>query len=301
MNIFAPNYYNNFKCIADKCKHNCCIGWEIDIDNKTEEYYRSISGEFGKRLELSISCSDDCTHFILAHNDRCPFLNENNLCDIITTLGEDSLCDICTDHPRFRNFFSNHTEIGLGICCEAAGEIILSMQEKMKILPLSPCDVSVTDEESVFISLRNNIFDIIQDRTFSLSERIENLMFYINSDINIADMTKWLSIYVDLERLDPQWDSTLSRLAMKSYVSEKWDTAFEQLLCYFLYRHLPDGIYDGMLSERINFCILSLSVIRHICGTYAELNLSDIIEVSRQYSSEIEYSEENIEKILNVL
>ena len=38
---------------------------------------------------------------------------------------------------------------------------VSSMQEKMKILPLSPCDVSVTDEESVFISLRNNIFDII--------------------------------------------------------------------------------------------------------------------------------------------
>ena len=64
MNIFAPNYYNNFKCIADKCNHNCCIGWEIDIDNKTAEYYRSISGEFGKRLEASVSCSDDCTHFI---------------------------------------------------------------------------------------------------------------------------------------------------------------------------------------------------------------------------------------------
>ena len=34
-----PNYYKKFKCIADKCKHNCCIGWEIDIDNDTLEFY----------------------------------------------------------------------------------------------------------------------------------------------------------------------------------------------------------------------------------------------------------------------
>ena len=34
MDIFAPSYYKKFKCIADKCHHNCCIGWEIDIDDE---------------------------------------------------------------------------------------------------------------------------------------------------------------------------------------------------------------------------------------------------------------------------
>ena len=32
MKIIAPNYYPAFRCIADKCRHSCCIGWEIDID-----------------------------------------------------------------------------------------------------------------------------------------------------------------------------------------------------------------------------------------------------------------------------
>ena len=34
MKLFAPEYYKQFKCIADKCTHSCCIGWEIDIDEE---------------------------------------------------------------------------------------------------------------------------------------------------------------------------------------------------------------------------------------------------------------------------
>ena len=35
MKIFAPDYYRDFKCSAGNCKHSCCIGWEIDIDEDT--------------------------------------------------------------------------------------------------------------------------------------------------------------------------------------------------------------------------------------------------------------------------
>ena len=40
MKLFAPKYYGSFKCIADKCEHSCCIGWEIDIDDTTLKKYR---------------------------------------------------------------------------------------------------------------------------------------------------------------------------------------------------------------------------------------------------------------------
>ena len=35
MVTITPNYYMNFKCIADKCRHTCCAGWEIEIDDET--------------------------------------------------------------------------------------------------------------------------------------------------------------------------------------------------------------------------------------------------------------------------
>ena len=43
--LFAPEYYNEFKCIADRCTHSCCIGWEIDVDGDTVEKYESLPAE----------------------------------------------------------------------------------------------------------------------------------------------------------------------------------------------------------------------------------------------------------------
>ena len=59
MKIFAPDYYNKFKCIANRCKHSCCIGWEIDIDDETFEYYEDIDSDFGNRLRENIAKQDD--------------------------------------------------------------------------------------------------------------------------------------------------------------------------------------------------------------------------------------------------
>ena len=128
MNIFYPFYYKEFQCIGGVCKHNCCIGWEIDIDSDTYQKYQGISGNLGNRLKEHISI-EDTPHFILQNGERCPFLNDKNLCDIILEKGEDFLCQICSDHPRFRNFFTNCTEVGLGLCCEEAARLILSQEE----------------------------------------------------------------------------------------------------------------------------------------------------------------------------
>ena len=83
-----PDYCRKFRCIADKCGDNCCIGWEIDIDEKTAEYYEKVGGEFGEKLRKNISGNS----FVLGENERCPFLNDCNLCEIFINLGEDKLC-----------------------------------------------------------------------------------------------------------------------------------------------------------------------------------------------------------------
>ena len=54
MHIY-PDYYKKFKCIADKCKHNCCIGWEIDIDNNTYDFYKKLTGDFAKKIIENIT------------------------------------------------------------------------------------------------------------------------------------------------------------------------------------------------------------------------------------------------------
>lgn len=300
MKLIAPSYYNNFSCIADKCKHSCCIGWEIDIDDQTMEYYKSLSGDFGKRLRDNIEITEDIPHFKLLKDERCPFLNNNNLCDIILELGENNLCQICSDHPRFRNFFNDRTEVGLGLCCEEAARIILTYKEKVKLVEINAKEENkdLSDEEIAFFKLRNDIFTLLQNRTKTIDQRISDIIK--SYDIYIPEKTysNWSDIYLSLERLDDIWTNKL--LALKelcSYKEQPDELAYEQLLVYFIYRHLADGLYDGRIKQRIAFAILSLKIIREIscvCG-------DDITQIARLYSSEIEYSDENIDTLLNIL
>ena len=112
MKLRTPTYFNEFHCIADKCKDCCCIGWEIDIDKKSADFYKNVSGEFGEKLRKSIDFGSP-SHFALNDKNRCPLLNNKNLCEVYIQLGEDKMCDICTEHPRYYEWFNNLKEGGI--------------------------------------------------------------------------------------------------------------------------------------------------------------------------------------------
>ena len=103
----VPEYYEKFSCIASRCKDSCCAGWEIDIDEDSYAYYNSVEGKFGKRLKESMYEADPDDddgggyRFKLKGKKRCAMLNDHNLCDLYTALGEEALCEVCTEYPRF--------------------------------------------------------------------------------------------------------------------------------------------------------------------------------------------------------
>ena len=80
MEIYAPDYYKSFSCIANECKHTCCAGWEIDIDDETLKKYKACKNSFAEQIMENIEETDEISHFILKE-ERCPFLNNDNLCD----------------------------------------------------------------------------------------------------------------------------------------------------------------------------------------------------------------------------
>lgn len=291
MTTITPNYYNKFKCIANKCKHSCCIGWEIDIDDITLEKYNNLQGNFATKLKSNIEFGET-PHFKLDKHERCPFLNECGLCDIIINLGEDMLCQICDDHPRFRNYYGDITEVGLGLACEAAAELILTNKEKTK-LNLPPQALSLP-----IIKFRENIFDILQDREFSIDERIDNLLSFIGAQLPCD--TDWYEVFDSLEKMDKVWSDYLLRIkdGIESPNNNTLDSAYEQLLVYLIFRHLLDSQYDDCLTERIMFAVLIYKVIKKM---NVSNTLEELLEVARIYSCEIEYSDENIDTILSKL
>lgn len=313
MKWMAPSYYAAFRCIADQCRHNCCIGWEIDIDTEKLAYYETVEGKLGERLRCGIETKDGVPHFRLGEDERCPFLNRQGLCDLILELGEESLCQVCRDHPRFRSFFSDRTEIGIGLCCEAACDLILNWQEKVTLLQLEEDgeEEELEAPDASLLAWREELFAVAQDRSRSTEERAAAILEMAEISLPSKSRTEWAEVYFSLERLEESWTERL-KMWQETDLTEapaldtpEWEIAWEQLLVYFLYRHLTGALEDGEYEGRAAFAVLSLRVIRQLCQAEAlqkgRISLQEGKEIVRAYSAEIEYSDENVEALLDCI
>ncbi len=168
-----PIYYKDFKCIASACTDSCCKDWEIDIDEETLECYRQVQGAFGERLRAHIfvpgETEEELPHFIQTETERCPFLNEEGLCDIFIHLGEEYLSQICTHHPRYYDWFLDGSEQGLGLCCEEAARLILSEKSELPYETVGEAEEETCDGnydfesslEKMLFQMREEMFDCI--------------------------------------------------------------------------------------------------------------------------------------------
>jgi len=298
MKHIAPSYYTAFRCTAGACKHNCCIGWDIGIDKDTAAYYRTVTGELGKRLCAHIAVDEDGDAYFQTDDDgRCPFLNENGLCDIIATLGEEALCQICSDHPRYRRDLSDRVEIGLGLCCEEAASIMINRCEPFSLTVLSndDDDEPLCEEDSLFLQERDALLALATDRTKPLTARENEILAAVGHEREPLTAKQFEAIYRPLERLDPVWDQTLDLLKRDVPPSDTHDHAFEQILCYFLYRHGDADTLDSAAA----FAVHSVRLLKRLFAA-GDSTTERLCELCRQYSAEIEYSAENVQTLLSV-
>ena len=178
MKLLYPDYYPSFHCLATACRDNCCLGWEIDIDPATYANYMSQPGAFGEKLRANIQ-SEPIPHFRLCgQEERCPFLNAQNLCEIHIHLGEQALCRICSMHPRFVEQFGDFAEIGLGLACEAAARLILGYHQPMRLIASegeAPFEEQLPFDPmlcSAVFHVRENLFSLLQQRSLSVNHRL---------------------------------------------------------------------------------------------------------------------------------
>lgn len=302
----APDYYPNFKCIASACKHNCCIGWEIDIDEATADFYTRVEGALGKRLADHISKTDP-PYFILDENKRCPFLNKENLCDLILGLGEHHLCTVCARHPRFQNELPGRVESGLGLCCEAAAALILGQSKPMRLKTEGRSRV-----QDQIIDLRDELLALLQDRAQSIPRRLTTMLERLGTVLPEKSPSQWATVLLSLERLEEEWTEKLTALQSTSFDLAAFDaymaprqTEYENLAVYFLYRHFANAPTLSDTPPRAAFAALAVEIL-HVLGAvhyarFGSFTFADQVELARLFSAEIEYSDENFHALLDLL
>ena len=306
MKLIAPAYYPRFRCLAGACRHTCCRGWEIDVDETALTRYEQVGGSLGDKLRRAIDRAGDAPHFRLDQQENCPFLTKNGLCELILHLGEDSLCQVCADHPRYRGFFTDRTEIGLGLCCEAAARRILTWPENVDLITLEDDggDEAPTAEEQAFLQLRARLMAVAQDRSRPIAARVDELEQMSGIPLPWDALPRWVELLLTLERLDEAWTHRLTALMdapPAEGLSPEWDAPLEQLLTCLMYRHLTGALEDGDAAGRLAFVVLGWKLICALFLREREQTMDTLVETVRLWASEIEYSDENTAALLDAL
>ena len=243
MKNYQPDYYNNFKCIADKCSITCCQEWKIAVDDATNRKWKKLSADkvSGKSDNLSsYTChKDDSLVIKLDEKHRCPFLSKDKLCHLVMTYSDEVLSETCALFPREIHRFSTHEERTLMPCCPV---VIDLWCEKHVTFPV----ISETlNNLSTAVLIRDNLIKLISDQGLSVEQALLDglyilLELYKNHPITNAHIQEYFSGH------------TLNKLntAMEDIHIPDEDTFIEcnELLQDLSVNYRKEGLYTAFLQ-----------------------------------------------------
>ena len=142
-----PLFYPDFACIGKACKDSCCKDWLIDIDFDTAEKYQKMGGALGEKLRKKLHKKDGEFYFEVEKDGRCPFLQEDGLCEIQRERGEEELSKVCDAYPRKEYIVHPYMQLDLHLSCEEAAKAILSW--KGELIREEVEDERISEEEDM--------------------------------------------------------------------------------------------------------------------------------------------------------
>ena len=266
--MLYPDFYADFSCRAAACRHSCCKGWEIDVDEAALRRYAAVQGELGQELRRNIYQDDDGAHFLLTEDERCPFLRADGLCRLICDLGEGSLCEICALHPRFFTDVGEHTLCGLGLSCEAACDLLLNSDAPL-------CVVSEAGETTTVPALLGLSGDALR----------------FDGALPSADYLRRMD---ETEPIDERWPEERSDLCrgLKELQTLPTGARYDRMLQYILLRQL-DRMGETSLERLIGYARDSAAFV-----AAQDALFGPDAEHLRRWSEQIEYSTENVDILL---
>lgn len=284
MMLFFPSYYYGFRCIADKCRHSCCVGWEISVDEGTMEKYLALDRE-----DILSHIADGV--ITLCDNGRCPFLLDSGLCRLISELGDSHTSLICQRHPRFYHRVGDRLECGIGLSCEEACRIVLSSDGYSEFVTVD-LDGEVAEETDFdTLSHREYIYSVLKSESL-FSEKF--LMIKKKYEIsNIHSKEEWEEILDSLEYLD-EGHRGMFKVGSSYNVGEEY---LERFLAYLIFRHVSVADSYDNLRARLGFCLLLTDILAGFLSD-GEHSFAEICDYARIISEEIEYSEDNTDSLI---
>ena len=307
MEIFKPQYYKDFRCIAGACPDSCCKEWAVDVDPEAAARYRALPGDLGDRLRAVLEDTQDGTVMVI-EDGRCPMWRQDGLCRIQAALGHDALCQTCRDFPRLRHDYGTFTELGLELSCPEAARLILSGDDTDFCTQAPPCDEYDPHIMAILLEGRTQILSFLDTSPLSDNETFAIILLHAHSlqgridgadapdfdpDPCLADAKRFAGeasiqlltgFFSELEILTENWQNLLAGSTQACVYNRK-------LLRYFIRRYWLQAISDFDLIGRVKMMLAACILIGSLPG--------DFTRNAQLFSKEIENDPDNVEAILD--
>lgn len=313
MKLYIPDYYDAFSCVASACPDSCCKEWEVDVDEASAAYYRTLDGALGDRLRQVLRDTPDGTMMTI-ENGRCPMWLDNGLCRIQSELGHDALCTICRQYPRLVHDFGDFQEYGLELSCPEAARLILE-SEKCVFSCKTSSENALANYDAALMQIlrhsRQKALDILDDPSYCVCQALTLVLLYAHcvqqqldgGEEVIFDPEKALEtakairaqgslsaiydFFLDLEILTQRWENKLKTASGVCRFSQ----VHRALARYFVLRYWLQACFDFDLVSRAKLAVTA-------CLLNASLD-GDPIENAQLFSKEIENDPDNLDAVLD--
>ncbi|QED49595.1 flagellin lysine-N-methylase [Cytobacillus dafuensis] len=295
--LLIPQYVREFSCIGSACEDSCCAGWRVNIDEATYKKYKKTQDKelkplFEKNIirNRSNPSSVNFAKIKMRDGGRCSFLSEENLCKVQLNLGEDFLSNTCAIYPRTLNKINGVVEKSLTMSCPEAARLALLNPNGMEFdeaeelnthgFILKELDTSnpklMNKPIKYFWELRIFTIQVLQDRTYSLNERLIFLGLFFRKVQEAVDHGK-LDSFQDIIA---HYATMLANGGAKSDLSNvQTHLAIQMELCKEL---LDYRVAHGIGSERYKKCLSeTLQGIEYT-------NEADVEEIAERYKEAFE-------------
>jgi len=231
-----PSYYKNFKCTTSNCICTCCSIWNIFIDDKTYNKYKSLKDkDFCKYIESNLTIPH---HQIKLKHNLCPFLNENKMCKIQIKYGEEYLGETCRSFPREEHKYNNITKQNLLLSCPEVFKLVNNAKTFKNDINI--CEVNLKDNNSLSNKKTNKEHDLdINTINYLLNQIYSIKLLKLNNNKKLFYLfyfLKDLDLYLEKNLLDNNLCDYFNKdyfTNLKQIIKKKYLTKYKDFISIF--------------------------------------------------------------------
>lgn len=289
MHYYYPDYFDSFRCVGGmECPDSCCHIWQITVDKKTLKKYNKVKGELGRRMREKI---DTKTGNIKPHGkeNRCEFLNDDNLCDIVLELGEDYLCHTCHTHPRHEEVYHNVRERSLAITCPVACKELLMRKTPVTIQIKKDRKRDFFDrhfDSPLYVQLayiRDSMLRLIQNRQAGIFKR---MVLILGMAHDVQRRIRKRQSRQKKSFINKIFQSCPDFLHVEKEDIKKIAAAYRDISVYSkISMHMIDGMLTGFVKRSLTDMVFTLCTMEPLKNTWLPY-LQSIINIRTQMADE---------------